>query len=144
MTAQEFLDQGYMINDIILLKQSELDMLRLQKDSITSPAWRSDITGRSPSSSAAYEYCIQQIEHNIDVIILRISELTKKNEMITSVIERIPDLTQQSVLMRRYISFQRFRVIAEEMKYSERQIYNIHADALKAVQDILDHDQTFH
>lgn len=138
MTAQTFLEQGYGIEALVSLKQAELDMLRLQKDSITSPDWESDMIGSSPSSAAAYERCINKIEDNIEIVISKMTELNEKRAKISFVIEKVPDQTQQAVLTRRYILFQRYNVIATEMGYSERQIYNIHADALETVQKILD------
>lgn len=84
-----------------------------------------------------YERCLQLIENDIDIIILKLSELSEKKKTIAAVIDRVPDNVQQSVLTRRYILFQRFHHIASEMQYSERQIYNIHSAALDSVQNIL-------
>ena len=62
-----------------------------------------------------------------------IVELTAKRQEIEQAVGAVPDEVQREVLTRRYLLFQKWEVIAEEMCYSERRIFQIHGDALKNI-----------
>ncbi len=47
-------------------------------------------------------------------------------------IEQMPDETHRTLLRLRYLAGMTFARIAEEMHYSERQIYRTHEEALEA------------
>ncbi|MEE5994828.1 MAG: hypothetical protein V3G42_16630 [Oscillospiraceae bacterium] len=63
----------------------------------------------------------------------RSQELVRIREEITAVIEAVPDLDAQSILIRHYLAYETFEQIAEEMHYSIRAIKYKHKSALDKV-----------
>ena len=63
----------------------------------------------------------------------RLQELVKIREEITAVIEAVPDLDAQTILIRHYLAYETFEQIAEKMHYDERTIRRKHLKALEKI-----------
>lgn len=63
----------------------------------------------------------------------RLQELVRIREEITVVIEAVPDLDAQTILIRHYLAYETFEQIAERMHYDERTIRRKHLKALEKV-----------
>lgn len=63
----------------------------------------------------------------------RLQELVRIREEITVVIEAVPDLDAQTILVRHYLAYETFEQIAERMRYDERTIRRKHLKALEKV-----------
>jgi len=63
----------------------------------------------------------------------RLQELVRIREEITVVIEAVPDLDAQSILIRHYLAYETFEQIAEKMHYDKRTIQRKHKQALDKI-----------
>ena len=69
------------------------------------------------------------LEHEIDSMINQFVDLKHK---IIGQIQQLEDVHQVDCLMQRYVDYNSFELIAVNMGYSIRRIYQIHGDALQA------------
>ena len=63
----------------------------------------------------------------------RLRELVAIRDEITAVISRLDDYDMQAILVRHYLAYETFELIAEKMHYSERSIKYKHKAALDKV-----------
>ena len=69
--------------------------------------------------------------------IARLDELVARKSEAFLRIRRLPELSEQDVLIARYLHCKPWPVIAREMHYEERQVYRIHGRALQHFADDL-------
>ena len=65
-----------------------------------------------------------------------IDRLTAKRTEIEKDIYTVSDDTLREVLIRRYLLYQKWELIAEEMNYGVRHIYKLHLKALREFSEI--------
>lgn len=70
---------------------------------------------------------IMSFEEDINT---RIDELVTIKKEAFSMINRIPDLDQQNILIGRYIQLKKWEDISEELNYSMQWVFEIHGEAL--------------
>ena len=63
----------------------------------------------------------------------RLQELVRIREEITVVIEAVPDLDAQTILVRHYLAYETFEQIAEKMHYDKRTIQRKHKQSLDKI-----------
>ena len=129
MTPKEFLQQAYFIDRQIKLDMEKLSAMRSvlfgKGVNCISDGTKTENNGNGVENAyiriLAYE---EKIDAEID-------ELSRKREEIEQVIEKLPDKTEREILSRRYLLFQKWDKIAEDMGYSERHVLRIHGAVLK-------------
>ena len=57
-------------------------------------------------------------------------------DMVREIIEQVPGVNERLVLRKRYLAFEPWEKIAEEMHYSVQRVYQIHKKALDEVREI--------
>lgn len=129
MTAKEYLQQAYRIDRKIKL---DTEKLAAARSALYGKTARYDSDGSKPvpcgnvTESAVLR--VMELEERLN---REIDELTAKRQEIELVVNAVPDEVQREVLTRRYLLYQKWEVIAEEMGYSERHIRRLHGYALK-------------
>lgn len=151
MTAKEYLSQAFKIDNRIRLtlakKRKMQDCIRYR-----SPSSDGNGTGGQNVSDKLGETIAKIIDYERKADEL-IDLLVDKRLEIERTITAIPNDIQREVLERRYLTYQRWKIhsewrtnketgkryratingIAEDMGYSERQIFYIHEQALKNI-----------
>ena len=130
MNSKDYLQQAYIID-----KQIRLDLQKLEamKASLHGRAISYDSDGtRSASRKNVMEDSIIRAVDYEQRINTEIEMLTKKRSEIENDIISVPDEILREVLTRRYLLYQKWEQIAEEMNYGVRHIYKLHSKALKA------------
>lgn len=131
MTAKEYLQQAYRIDRKI---QLDTEKLAAARSALYGKTAQYDSDGSKPvpcgnvTESAVLR--VMELEERLN---REIDELTVKRQEIELAVNAVPDEVQQEVLTRRYLLYQKWEVIAEEMNFSERRIFQIHGDALKNI-----------
>lgn len=132
MTAKEYLGQAYHLD-----KQIQLDMLRLEamKSKVygRSVSYNADGSGRSLGGQNKVEAAYIRVADFRNKIIDEIVDMMAKKIEIDNVISSVSDLTLREILIRRYLKFQKWEEIAEEMNYSRRRVTQLHGQALKNI-----------
>ena len=133
MTAKQYLQQAYRLNELINSDLAELEQLRVLATSVSSPNLSGMPSGGSRNTEPAFVRAIEKIidlEKVIDAEIDRFVDLKKE---IRTVINQVPDNSQKLVLKLRYIQFLKWESVAAEMDLSLKQVHRIHNEALKNV-----------
>lgn len=136
MTTQEWLERGWLLND-------EIEELRATKLNIwerctrSTPTYSTEPGGGNPDphkfeSLAAFGEAIDQ----------RCAELADVSREIFNAICRLPldenNNKYRQLLIYRYLNFYTFERIAVVMDYSWRHIHRLHAEALRAMDVVIE------
>lgn len=131
MTTKEYLQQAYRIDRKI---QLDTEKLAAARSALYGKTVRYDSDGSKPvpcgNGTESAVIRVMELEERLN---REIDELTAKRQEIELVVNAVPDEVQREVLTRRYLLYQKWEVIAAEMNYSERRIFQIHGDALKNI-----------
>lgn len=131
MTAKEYLRQAYIIDRRLKLDTERLSAAR---SALYGKAARYGSDGSKPvprgNVTESAVLGVMELEERLNA---EIDELAEKRREIECAVNAVPDEVQREVLTRRYLLYQKWEVIAEEMCYSERQVFRIHGAALKAL-----------
>ena len=108
-------------------------LAKLERDqSIAERLTRSTDGTGSPSGNST-EISLIQLADTEKRTLERLQELVRIREEITAVIQAIPDLDAQTILIRHYLAYETFEQIAERMHYSTRTIHYKHKSALDKI-----------
>lgn len=129
MTAKEYLQQAYIIDRRIKLYTEKLTAARSALYGKTAQ-YDSDGSKPVPRGNATENAVLRvlELEEHLD---REIDELTAKWQEIEQAVNAVPDEVQREVLTRRYLLYQKWEVIAEEMNYGVRHVHKIHSTALQ-------------
>lgn len=130
MTAKEYLQQAYRIDRKIKL---DTEKLAAARSALYGKTARYDSDGSKPVPCGnVTESAVLRVVELEERLTKEIDELTEKRLEIERTVNAVPDEVQREVLTRRYLLYQKWEVIAEEMCYSERQVFRIHGTALRS------------
>lgn len=132
MTAKEYLQQAYIID-----RKIKLDTERLSK--MLAALYGRGVSCESDGSKHArqgngFENALLRFMEQKKRLDTEIDQLTEKRQEIEKAIAAVPNEVQREVLTRRYLLYQDWKIIAQEMGYTERRIFQIHSSALKTFQ----------
>lgn len=132
MTAKEYLRQAYKMDKRIRILQGKVDKLRSALE-YHSPALEggggSGSADRMPdtiSKIMEYEQHVQQLQ----------AEFVDKYTEIDKAIHSVENANQREVLERRYLLYQKWEQIADEMHYSLQNVFKLHGMALQKIKRV--------
>ena len=124
MTTKEYLSQIYLLNVKVKTKRQQAAELR---NSIAGISGIKVQTTPTPKMQEAIDRLISLEER----IAQEILEMEQKKEKIVSQINRLRSPLHIQILKMRYLDFFGWEEIAERTKYSVRQVYRLHENALR-------------
>lgn len=135
MTAKQYLSRAYSLRRRIAAKQMHLEELRTQAEKSTQV-----LTGmpRGGGNTSPVEQLAVQIADLSWEIDLDYMDLVQYEAQIKQAIDSVKDPVCFEVLTYRYLAFHTWTQIADEMHYSSRQVFRIHARALRFVDDVIE------
>lgn len=132
MTAKEYLRQAYKMDKRIRILQGKVDKLRSALE-YHSPSLEggggSGSADRMPdtiSKIMEYEQHVQQLQ----------AEFVNKYTEIDKAIHSVENANQREVLERRYLLYQKWEQIADEMHYSLQNVFKLHGMALQKIKRV--------
>ena len=133
MTAKEWLNRGYKLNETIKLldkaKMRAYDIVVGTAAELKEKVQESHGNG-TENKLTEYLYYVQQIETHKRRLILIMQE-------IENAIMEVEDNTYKTLLIYRYLNFETWENISVLMNYNERSIYKIRKRALNAVSEVI-------
>ena len=135
LTAKQYLNQLYRLNDLIDSNMNELK--RLKELSTSIPSSGPSNSRGSRKSEAAFARCVDKIldlEKDVSSEIVHLVSLEKE---IRAVIGKVQESDQRLLLRLRYIEFLSWEQVAGKMSYSIAQVQRIHNRALKSVESLI-------
>lgn len=134
MTAKEYLQRAYRIDRKIKL---DTEKLAAARSALYGKTARYDSDGSKPvpcgNGTESAVLRVMELEERLD---REIDELTAKRQEIELTVNAVPDEVQREVLTRRYLLYQKWEVIAEEMNYGVRHVHKIHLIALQCLPNL--------
>lgn len=127
MTAKEYLNQARTIDKERRVKETELQLLRADAQTLQSPQWGVRVKSSRLNESMAIIDRIADTETEIENEINSLLDL--KNE-IRGKIGQLSQAEYRIVLTDYYINIKDWKDVATDNGYSERQTYRLHGDAL--------------
>lgn len=129
MTAKEYLGQAWKLEREITVRLSELE------------AMRSALHGRGinyeriggQAADNALEKAICRVVVREDEINKEIAQLVAKKAEIASTISMLSDVRLRELLVRRYLCFEQWSKISNEMRLDLRWVYRLHERALREI-----------
>jgi len=135
MTSKQYLSRAFWLRKKITAKELHLEELRTQAEKSTQV-----LTGmpRGSGTTSPVEELAVQIADLSWEIDLDYMDLVLYETQIKKVVDKIEDPVWFQVLTYRYLTFHTWTEIADIMHYSNRQLFRIHAKALRAVDDVIE------
>ena len=135
MTSKQYLSRAFWLRKKIAAKEVHLEELRTQAEKSTQL-----LTGMPRGSST---------ESSVERLAVMIADLSWEIEQdeldlalyeaqIKKVVDTVEDPACFQVLTYRYLAFHTWTQISDEMHYSNRQVFRIHAKALRSVDDVIE------
>lgn len=131
MTAKEYLQQTFFLNQRINSKIEQLESLNALATKATSVL--SDMP-KSPKQKNSFEETILKIIHLQEEINQEIDALVDLKLDIHNLIGSLEDEEEQTVLEKRYLNFMPWEQIAVTLNYSLPYCYKVHSRALNKIQ----------
>lgn len=130
MTAKEYLRQIHILDLKIKHKQLEKEMLMKKAYGVSAVTSDPNKVQTSASTEGPMRYIEKaaDLEKTIDRMI---DEYINLRDTIINQIHQLKDPRYIEILHERYVNCYSFELIAVNMNYSIRQIYQIHGDALQ-------------
>ena len=135
MTAKEYLEQAYRLDQRINSKIAQMDALRSLAEKSTATIRKEPANGGNGRLMEETIIKIVDMEREISAEIDRLVDLKRE---IAEVISRVENPEAQMVLEMRYLCYKRWVEIREAMNCSERTILRRHKEGLEAVESILE------
>lgn len=129
MTAKEYLNRAYRLNDKIESNLRQVEALEAKATSATVNFGEKVQSGERNSTEQIILKIIalkQKINEETDRYIDLLTE-------IRSTIEKVKDPDENLLLTLRYIEFMKWEEIMEKMRFSRPQVFRIYNNALKSI-----------
>ena len=134
LTAKDYLQQAYRIDQRINSKIEQVQSLRMLAEKATSTLSNTPVKGtRNVNRMEDVIAKMVDLESEINNDLNRLIDL--KHEIIT-VVKCVENPELQTLLELRYLCFRTWEEIAVEVSWSIRQVYYMHGEALREVEQI--------
>ncbi len=138
MSPKEYLSQAREIEQRIKRAEEELSEMREALHG-RSVSYESDGSQRNPQGNSVERAIIRVVEYE-ERINAEIERLVAKRLEIEQTINAVPDRVQREVLSRRYLGYQEWDTIAEEMHYCKQWVHKLHGKALLKIKEAIASD----
>lgn len=132
MTAKEYLGQAYAIDRRVRIELEKVRAMRSVLD--YKPP---NLQGGSGSGSGGLPEQLARVMEYEQRVTKLIGDLVSRKLEIERTIDKVTDLKLREILVRRYLSFQKWEQIAVDMSIDIRWLYRLHQRALFEVGRIL-------
>jgi len=131
MTAKEYLNQTFRLDQRINSKLERVEVLR---------ALAQKVTASYENEPVSHSRCVTSLENTIHRLMEAEDELSQAIDMLLemgTIIQKVQNLEYQLLLELRYLCFKSWSEIAVRMNLEERYVYKVHGRALQEVEKIL-------
>lgn len=135
MTARQYLGQAYRLDESINTKLRQLGQLKSMATHISSTI--SDIKVQTSHSTSRLEDTMVKIIDQEREIDSEIDELVDLKAEIRGMVDKVEDPDHRLILEKRYLVFEDWNQIADEMFYSIQHIFALHTEALRDFEEVL-------
>ena len=137
MTIQEvknYLSQAYYIDKRVITLQDELTMLESKLERCTA----SYTSIRGGGSQPTFEYNLDKVMKYREMLNHEIDNLIEHKRSIKQTIAKLDNDKERLILYKKYINFQTFESIADDLDITPRQVYKIYKKSLENLQEFIE------
>ena len=134
MTAKEYLNQAYRLNELIESNLRQLEALRARSTSLSSGGFEERV--QATMSGDRIPLIVEKIIMLENKITAENIEMLDKLDEIRDTINKLEDRDERLALTLRYVEFKGWEEIAEKMHFEKRQVFRIHDRGLSKVEVI--------
>ena len=135
MTAKEYLGQAYRLDQRINTKLMQIESLRSLTQKVTV-AYGGEPVSHTRNVSSLEDAIIRMMEAENELN-REIDRLVDLKMDISAVIGAVRNENYRLVLEKRYLCFESWNQIGDEMRYSRRWVRDVHERALDVIEKIL-------
>ena len=135
MTAKEYLNQAFKLDQQINSKLEQLEVLRSMTQKITVSYGGETVT-HSRNLTSLQDTVVRMMEAE-EAINKEIDKLVDLKMEIGTLISKVKHTDYRLILEKRYLSFRSWEQIAADMHYSLRWLHTMHGRALNVVEKLL-------
>lgn len=137
MTTEEvknYLRQAYYIDKRVITLQDELTMLESKLERCTA----SYTSIRGGGSQPTFEYNLDKVMKYRKMLNHEIDNLIERKRNIKQTIAKLDNDKERLILYKKYINFQTFESIADDLDITPRQVYKIYKKSLENLQEFIE------
>ena len=132
MTAREYLNQAYRLEQRMALDRERLEDLRTLSSSVGSPGLEPRRNANCPTE-ASFVNIVHRIVDQEEKVARELKLLVKLKIEIQEVIDRLPDTDERLVLTYRYLKSMSWSQIADRLYVNERTVRRWHGNGLSHI-----------
>ena len=135
MTAKEYLGQAYRLDQRIQSKKNQIILLENMAANCTSA-----ITGMPRSPSPSVSPMADAVGKLVDIkneLRDELAQLLNLKISLLEIIRSVQNLEYQLILEKRYLCYQPWETIADDLSYSVSWVLKLHGKSLRAVDTIM-------
>ena len=140
MNAKDFLSQAWHVEQQVQSKMEQIEALRSLACRMTAGFGNEPVSHTRNVTSM--QDTIARILEAEEELNRRIDELVDRKMEVMRVIDQVKNVSLRLILEKRYLIFLSWERIAVDMEYSRRWTLTRHEEALQAVQEILDWEES--
>ncbi len=137
MTIQEvknYLSQAYYTDKRVITLQDELTMLESKLERCTASYTNIRWGGSQPT----FEYNLDKVMKYREMLNHEIGNLIERKRSIKQTIAKLDNDKERLILYKKYINFQTFESIADDLDITPRQVYKIYKKSLENLQEFIE------
>lgn len=134
MTAKEYLNQAYRLNELIASNFRQIERLKANLTNLVIGSFDGKVQGGNPTGFSVTCDKIFDLKKEIEADSNRMASLLSE---IRTIIGKVSSPDEKLLLSLRYLEFENWEEISERMGYAERHTLRIHGNALESVEKIL-------
>lgn len=137
MTTEEvknYLSQAYYIDKRVNTLQDELTMLESKLERCTASYTSIRGCGNQPT----FEYNLDKVMKYREMLNHEIDNLIEHKRSIKQTIAKLCNDKERLILYKKYINFQTFESIADDLDITPRQVYKIYKKSLENLQEFIE------
>lgn len=137
MTTEEvknYLSQAYYIDKRVITLQDEITMLESKLERCTA----SYTSFRGGGSQPTFEYNLDKVMKYREMLNHEIDNLIERKRNIKQTIAKLDNDKERLILYKKYINFQTFESIADDLDITPRQVYKIYKKSLENLQEFIE------
>ncbi len=136
MTAKEYLNQAYRLDQRINSKLEQVSILRSLTQKITV-SYESDPVSHTRNVSSLEDAILRLMESENELN-ADIDALVDMKQEVCAAIRKVRSPEYQLLLEQRYLCFKSWSEIAASLNLEERYVYKVHGRALQEIEKIID------
>lgn len=130
MTAREYLNQAYRLDQRIHADLEEIERLREMASSVSSPGFEERHNPNRPTE-APFVRCVIKVMEMEEKLNGEVERLMTLKEQMRTVIDALPCVDEQMVIRYRYVHGKTWEEIGDELHADRTTVYRWHNNALR-------------